>query len=145
MKPTSGEIVVGMLVVCCGFLFFSLLLLLLMTHPFSVPIEICVALSGLTVYLACRAAKQIDIMENKALSARSVLLQVAFSRCCCTDDAIVLPNLTVPEMVGKPLPKGYCEVCSARAVLAEKFPGAVEEEIREREFHRLPIPEDLFQ
>jgi hypothetical protein len=47
-------------------------------------------------------------------------------------------------MVGKPLPKSYCEVCSARAVLAKEFPGTVEEEIREREYHKLYIPEDLF-
>jgi hypothetical protein len=145
MKRTSGEIAAGMLVACCGFLSVLLLLLLLTTHPFSVPTELCVALSGVTVYLAYRATKRIDLMENKALSARSVLLQVAFKHCRCRDDAIVLPNLTVPEMVGKPLPKGYCEVCAARALLAEHFPGTVEEEIRERQFRNLPIPEDLFQ
>ena len=144
-KRTSGETVAPMLVACCGFLFFLLLILLLTTHPFSVPTEVCVALSGVTVYLAYRATKRIDLLENKALSARSVLLQVAFSHCRCRDDAIVLPNLARPEMVGKPLPTGYCEVCSARAVLAEEFPGTVEEEIREREFHKLHIPEDLFQ
>jgi hypothetical protein len=145
MKRTSDVMLAPMLVACCGFLFYLLLLLLLTTHPFSVGIEGCVALSGFTVYLAYRATKRIDLIENKALSARSVLLQVAFSHCRCRDDAIVLPNLEQPEMVGKPLPKGYCEVCSARAVLAKEFPGTIEKEIREREFHKLDIPEDLFQ
>jgi hypothetical protein len=145
MKGTNGEMVAPMLVGCCGFLFFLLLLLLLTAHPILVGTEECVALSGVTVYLAYRAMKRIDLMENKALSVRSVLLQVAFSHCRCRDDAIVLQNLEEPEMVGKPLPKGYCEVCSARAVLAEEFPGTIEKEIREREFHKLHIPEDLFQ
>jgi hypothetical protein len=37
-----------------------------------------------------------------------------------------------PENVGKPIgSKGYCEVCEARAVLKEQFPGAIEFRIRE--------------
>jgi hypothetical protein len=142
MKRTSGEMVAPMLVACCGFLFALLLLLLLTTQPFSVPTEVCVALSGVTVYLAYRATKRIDLMENKALSARSVLLQVAFSHCRC-DYSIVTQNLEEPEMVGNPIPKGSRAVCRARAVLVEEYPGAIEEEIRELEFRSLHIPEDL--
>ena len=51
-----------MQVACCCLLFVLLLLLLLTTHPFSVPTEVCVALSGLTVYLAYRATKRINLM-----------------------------------------------------------------------------------
>jgi hypothetical protein len=98
---------------------------------------------GLLLYIRFLVRER-DRQKEKLSAACPVLLQVAFSKCRCTDNAIILQDLAEPEKVGTPLEKGYCEVCHARAVLAEEYPGEIEREIRICEFQGLPIPEDLF-
>ena len=74
-------------------------------------------------------AKKVRLAEEKLLIVRSVLLYVAFLECRCSDNAIIIEDPMEPEKVGKPLEKGYCEVCQARAILREHYPGAIEEEM----------------
>ena len=89
-------------------------------------------------------AKAARLQEIKLVAARSALLQVAFLECRCVDNAIIIEDLMEPEKVGKSPGKGYCEVCRARAVLREHYPGAIEEKKRERQFSRFPcVPKDL--
>ena len=97
--------------------------------------------------------------DRKLLIVRRVLLRVAFGKCHCplpeddestcrgrgaiVDDGIIISDPTEPENVGKPIGKGYCDVCEARGVLEEQFPGAIEHRIREYQYDGLPLPEDL--
>ena len=104
---------------------------------FTAPAIMFVAAIVVVLWLRIRFwAKKAHLQEIKLVAARSVLLRVAFFECRCGDKAISLPD-------GKPLEKGYCEVCRARAVLEEHYPGTIEKEISERRFHRLPFPENL--
>jgi hypothetical protein len=110
-------------------------------RPFAIILVVAI---GVGLWLLFESlAKKVRLAEEKLLIVRSLLLDVAFSECRCSDKAIYLENPMEPEKVGKPLEKGYCEVCQARAILREHYPGAIEEEMRERQFHRLPFPEDL--
>jgi hypothetical protein len=70
--------------------------------------------------------------EEKLLRVRNVLLDTAFQECRCDPNAIITDAPMEPELVGKPVGKGYCHVCRARSTLKEQFPGAIETEIRER-------------
>jgi hypothetical protein len=61
--------------------------------------------------------REVESRDEKLLSARCVLLDIAFQECRCES-----------------APKGYegcCNVCGARAVLKAQFPGAIEFRIRE--------------
>lgn len=88
-----------------------------------------------------------DLMEEKLLALRNALLDVAFQECCCKPNSIIMEAPGAPELVGKPVGKGCCHVCKSRALLEERFPGAIEELMQERlnafEFEESYIPEDL--
>ena len=97
--------------------------------------------------------------DEKVFLVRRVLLRVAFGKCHCplpeddestcrargaiVDDGIIISDPTEPENVGKPIGKGYCDVCEARGVLEQQFPRAIEHRIREYQYDGLPLPEDL--
>lgn len=85
--------------------------------------------------------------RQKLLAARDILLRMAFEECCCKPDSIITEAPGAPELVGRPVGKGYCHVCKSREFLEERFPGAIEELMQERlnafEFEESYIPEDL--
>lgn len=70
--------------------------------------------------------------DEKLRGVRNLLLDTAFQKCRCDASAIIIESAMEPETVGRPLGKGYCHVCRARAALKDHFPGAIETEIRER-------------
>lgn len=84
---------------------------------------------------------------EKLVAARNMLLRMAFQECCCKANSIIIEAPEAPELVGKPVGKGYCHVCKSRDFLEERFPGAIEELMQERlnafEFEESYIPEDL--
>ena len=91
--------------------------------------------------------------ERKLFSIREVLLQVALGKCYC-DTIIVSADWyevdywagkrpIEAEKIGKPLGEGCCNVCEARGVLEEHFPGAIEHRVREYGRHGVRSPEDL--
>lgn len=86
--------------------------------------------------------------QNRQLDwACRALLDIAFQECCCKPNSIIIEAPGAPELVGKPVGKGYCHVCKSRELLEERFPGAIEELIQKRlnafEFEESYIPEDL--
>jgi hypothetical protein len=91
--------------------------------------------------------KELMSQEVKLVAARNMLLNMAFQECCCEPDSIITEAPGAPELVGKPVGKGYCHVCKSREFLEERFPGAIEERMQERlnafEFEESYIPEDL--
>jgi hypothetical protein len=84
---------------------------------------------------------------EKLRAVRYALLAIAFQECCCKPNSIVTEAPGAPELVGKPIGKGYCHVCKCREILEEYFPGAIEELMQERlndfAFEETYIPEDL--
>jgi hypothetical protein len=64
---------------------------------------------------------------EKLVAARNMLLRMAFQECCCKANSIIIEAPEAPELVGKPVGKGYCHVCKSRDFLEERFPGAIEE------------------
>ena len=84
---------------------------------------------------------------QKLVAARNMLLRMAFQECCCKANSIIIEAPEAPELVGKPVGKGYCHVCKSREFLEERFPGSIEELMQERlnafEFEESYIPEDL--
>ena len=87
--------------------------------------------------------KEIIWRDEKLLRVRNVLLGVAFRECRCNPNAVIIEAPMEPELVGKPAGKGYCDVCEARAVLKEQFPGAIQYRVREHVLGGSPVPEVL--
>jgi hypothetical protein len=110
--------------------------------PLSLSIVLAATVVALLLYISFLVRER-DRQKEKVSGACLALLPVASKECHC-NSSIIIQDLEEPEMVGRPLPKGSCEVCCARAVLPGEYPGEIEREIRTREFQRFPIPEDLF-
>jgi hypothetical protein len=91
--------------------------------------------------------ERLGLMEEKLLALRRALLDMAFQECRCNPNAIIGEAPGAPELVGKPVEKGYCHVCKCREFLEEHFPGAIEDLMQERlnalQFEESYIPEDL--
>src|ERR1035438_8932261 len=64
------------------------------------------------------------LADEKLVAARNVLLGFAFQECCCKPNSTIIEAPEAPELVGKPVGKGYCHVCKSREFLEERFPGA---------------------
>ena len=73
---------------------------------------------------------QVESAERKLVNAHNVLIDIAFQKCRCDPNAIIIEAPTEPELVGKPAPKGYCDYCQARAILKEQCPEVFEPRIR---------------
>jgi len=99
-----------------------------LTRPFAIMVVVGIA-AGLWLRIEF-LAKKVRLAERKLLIVRSLLLHLASLECRCSDNAIIIEDPMEAEKVGKPLEKGYCEVCRARAILREHYPGAIEEEMR---------------
>ena len=101
---------------------------------------------GIGWFIASLLKNSISAGE-KLVAARNMLLRMAFEECCCKPNSIITEAPGAPELVGKPIGKGYCHVCKSREFLEERFPGAIEELMQERlnafEFEESYIPEDL--
>jgi hypothetical protein len=104
-------------------------------RPFAIILVVAIAV-GLWLRIEF-LAKKMRLAEEKLLIVRDLLLDVAFLECRCSDNAVIIEAPMEPEKVGKPLEKGYCEVCRARAILEEHYPGAIEERERDR-YRRYP-------
>jgi hypothetical protein len=91
--------------------------------------------------------RELMSQQEKLLIVRNVLLGMAFQECRCNPNAIITEAPGAPELVCKPVGKGYCHVCKCREFLEEHFPGAIEELMQERlnvhQFEESYIPEDL--
>lgn len=91
--------------------------------------------------------KHTEWNERKLSILRNVLLDMAFQECSCSPNAIITKAPEAPDLVGKPVGRGYCHVCKCRKFLEDHFPGAIEELMQERlnafEFEDSYIPEDL--
>lgn len=70
--------------------------------------------------------KQVESAETKLVNAHNVLINIASQKCRCDPNAIIIEAPEEPELVGKPAPKGYCNVCQAHALLKEQCPEAFE-------------------
>ena len=91
--------------------------------------------------------RELTSREEKLLIVRNVLLDIVFQKCYCKPNSIIIESDRAPELVGKPVGKGYCHVCKCREFLEERFPGAIEGLMQERlnapQFEESYIPEDL--